>query len=103
MILLLGTSEALVAEPVEKTKFIEDMSENELAQAIELPPGLINLGNTCYLNSTVQCLRSVPELREQLKTFKNDNSFNAPESMTLAIKNVFEQMEKRFVTTYLKS
>lgn len=94
VILLLGTSEALIAEPVEKTKFVEDMTENELAQAIELPAGLINLGNTCYLNSTIQCLRSVPELREQLKSFKNNNSFNAPESMTLAVKTVFEQMEK---------
>lgn len=94
VILLLGTSEALIAEPVEKTKFVEDMTENELAQAIELPAGLINLGNTCYLNSTIQCLRSVPELREQLKLFKNNNSFNAPESMTVAVKNVFDQMEK---------
>lgn len=42
--LLLGTSEELSVEPVQKTVFIEDMSENELAQAIELPAGLTNLG-----------------------------------------------------------
>lgn len=94
VILLLGTSEALISEPVEKTKFVEDMTENELAQAIELPAGLINLGNTCYLNATIQCLRSVPELRNQLKEFKNNNSFGGPESMTAAVKTVFDQMEK---------
>lgn len=94
MVLLLGTCEELVTEPVQKTKFIEDMSENELAQAIELPAGLTNLGNTCYLNSVVQCLRSVPELRNALKDFKQDTGFNAPQSMTVAIKSVFDQMER---------
>lgn len=92
--MLLGTSEELVAEPAQKTVFIEDMSENELAQAIELPAGLTNLGNTCYLNSVVQCLRSVPELRNSLKEFKQESGFNGPQSMTIAIKSVFEQMER---------
>lgn len=75
------------------------MSENELAQAIELPAGLTNLGNTCYLNSVVQCLRSVPELRESLKIYKQDSSFDGPQSMTVAIKNVFDQMERSATVT----
>lgn len=36
-------------------------------QQLELPAGLTNLGNTCYLNATLQCLHSVPELRDSLK------------------------------------
>lgn len=114
--MLLGTREEVPIEPVEKPKFIEDMNEMELAQAvsfmfnswslckspnknssifqIELPAGLTNLGNTCYMNATIQCLRSVPELRESLKEFTDEVSFASPQSITFALKNVFDQMEK---------
>lgn len=63
----MGTSDDLPSEPKEKVVFLEDMSENELATALEMPAGLFNLGNTCYLNATIQCLLSVPELRNCLK------------------------------------
>jgi ubiquitin carboxyl-terminal hydrolase 14 len=99
VILLLGTTEQLDQVPVEKTKFIEDMSENEIAHAIQLPAGLVNLGNTCYLNAVVQCLRSVPELRDSLKELKSDSSYAPAEPMTLAMKGVFDQMERNATVT----
>lgn len=51
------------------------------------------------MNATIQCLRSVPELRDSLKDFKDDVSFAAPQSITFALKSVFEQMEKSQTVT----
>ena len=42
---------------------------HEKAQIV-LPAGLENLGNTCYMNSTVQCLSRVKELKAALKNMQ---------------------------------
>lgn len=64
---MMGSADDLPEVPKEKVVFVEDMNENELASVMDMPAGLFNLGNTCYLNATIQCLLTVPELRECLK------------------------------------
>ena len=73
-IMMMGTAEGKeLKEPEKPIKFIEDMTPEEKARALNetlavvLTPGLENLGNTCYMASTVQCLRRVNELKEALK------------------------------------
>ena len=82
-ITLIGTpsAEAVVEVPKEKMKFAEDMTEAELAQLEgAIPAGLQNTGNTCYANATLQTLRSIPELQEQLQKYTPATSSSTPSS-----------------------
>lgn len=98
MLLMMGSVDALPQGPVEKTVFMEDMSESQLASALSVPSGLTNLGNTCYMNATVQCLRAVPELKEALKRFSGGltvaGAISASDSITAALRDLYISMDK---------
>ena len=92
------TISAVQAGPSTVT-FVEDMSKTDALKATNAtPPGLNNLGNTCYLNSTLQCLRAIPELRAAL-TCLSSSSTAAPTSevrLSQDLHRLFYQMDSTF-------
>ena len=96
-IMLIGSAEELPPPPEKEVVFVEDMSvEDQARLAMVAPPGLENLGNTCYLNSTLQVFRVVPELAAALEKYNMESaSSGGMEShlvLTGALKSLWEEI-----------
>jgi len=95
-LLLMGSKEEDIPKeitPAERTQFLEDMDESQLQSAMKLPAGLTNLGNTCYLNATVQCFKTVPELKQALLDFEGGFGHD-DRALTAALRDLYKTMDK---------
>lgn len=95
IIMVLGSPELnLPVAPINNV-FIEDLNESSLKSYSNEPIGFENLGNTCYLNSSIQALYSIPSLRKALEQNDKVGEIGTNEHLVLQLKRVFKELEAK--------
>jgi len=90
-IMMVGAAE-VVATPQKATLFIEDLPPDE-QESFKYPPGLGNLGNTCYMNASLQCLRSLPEIGQALQEYKPMGTQDSDASLARSAAALWKELD----------
>jgi len=94
---LLGSADEIKG-PEGKVVFMEDLppSQQQAMASYGMPPGLKNLENTCYLNATLQCLKTVSPMKNALRKYKATASpaNDGAAKVTNAMRTLYLMMEK---------
>jgi ubiquitin carboxyl-terminal hydrolase 14 len=101
-ITMMGTAEGgELKPPEEKVVFEEDLTPEEKAKLLKakkvelIPSGIKNLGNTCYMNATLQCMHAIKDLREALVEYSAPSAAerDVDAVLTHQCKTVSQQLE----------